>query len=98
MARRMWGNDEKVVYRSIVTVTYPQGWRYYGNPADATTTEVTFHGPFLASGPARAAVTRLKRQIRNLWQFQAKRTIGLPMPIVESVVESAELNWKPVED
>jgi|SRR5688572_22449827 len=99
MARRMWGNDEKRVYRSIVTVRYPAGWQIYGHSvSEGEYHNTTFHGPFLAPGPARAAATKVKREVRTNWQFQARRTPGIVMPVVEVRVECAELEWRPVEE
>jgi hypothetical protein len=99
MARRMWGNDAKMVYRSIVTVRYPAGWSVYGHTvSEGEYYDTTFHGPFLAPGPARAAATKVKRDVRTNWQFRAKRNPTLEMPKVEVKFECSPLDWKQVDE
>jgi hypothetical protein len=94
MARKMWGDDEKHVYRAVVTVTYPSEWSLYGM-AVGQWEETSHYGPYLHPGPAKAAVTNRKKEILRRWRAQARRNSELPMPIVNYAFESAELDWKP---
>lgn len=97
MAKKMWGNNSRYVYRAVVTVTYPEGWSIYGMPVGEWV-ETTHHGPYLNPGPAKAAATKRKREVRHRWLAQAKRNPELPMPIVDYALESSELRWTTTSD
>lgn len=92
MARKMWGDDAKRVYRAVVTVTYPSDWSIYSMPVGEWQ-ETSHYGPFLQPGPARAAVTRRKRDITSRWRSQIRRNPELPMPEIEHRIEASELHW-----
>lgn len=95
MARMMWANDEKHVYRAVIRVTYPDGWKIYGFETEGRV-ETTYCGPYLGSGSARASVSRRKREIYSHWRSQARNNPELPMPVVEFDLEASELHWKMV--
>jgi len=97
MARKMWGNDERGVYRAVVTVTYPAGWLIYGHSVGVGEySDTTYHGPYLYPGPAKAAATIQKQKIKSNWRFQARKIPDIPIPTVDVAIEYAELHWKPV--
>lgn len=93
MARLMWGNDNKHVYRVVVHITYPENWSSLYDLAVPGSTETTVHGPYLEVGPARAAVTRVGRELHRRWLTQLRRNPALESPVVEHEFQSSPLKW-----
>lgn len=90
MSRTMWGNDSKHVYRAVVTISYPAGYKVYGYAVAHEEMRATeYLGPYMSKGQAKAAMTRFKKEHRS-WRFNRDDS---PQPKIDYRIEAAELNW-----
>lgn len=88
MARQMW-DHHGAVYRAVCTIT-PLGDEYEGGAGESFE---RIMGPFLDKGSAKAAVTRLRRDLAygHLWRFGPG---DWTQAVVTAEIEVSLLDWR----